>query len=127
VGNLTPRDTRRLRAAGVLVVLGLGVFGAGVAFANVHAGNSRAFVRAGYCSVSGNTSETGAPLQPGTFLDLVVGAPSVDGHYAGAVPATFVEGVGLSCGTPPAGYVRDGFVDGGGHPGGIYPYYAKAS
>lgn len=126
-GNVPPRDARRLRAAGVLVALGVGAFAVGVTFANVHTGNSAAFVRAGYCSVPGDTDETGAPLQPGTFLDLTVGAPSVDGHYTGAVPANFVEGAGLSCGTPPDGYVRDGLVDGGGRPGGVYPYYAKAS
>lgn len=127
IGSVRPRDPRRLCAAGVLVAVGVAVFAVGVAFANVHAGNSAAFVRAGYCSVPGDTDETGALLQPGTFLDLTVGAPSVDGHYAGAVPATFVQGAGLSCGNPPGGYVREGFVDGGGHKGGIYPYYAKAS
>ncbi len=121
----SPGDARRLWAAGVLVVVGLGVFSAAVALANVSAGNSAGFVRAGYCSVAGNT-ENGASLAPGTFLDLTVGTPAVDGHYAGAVPANFVAGVGLTCGGPPAGYARDGFVDGGGHPGGIYPYYAKA-
>lgn len=109
-------------------MVGLAVFAAGVRFANAHAGNSAAFVRAGYCSAPGDTDETGAPLQPGTFLDLTVGAPAVDGHYTGAVPANFVAGVGLTCSAPPAGYVRDGFADGGGTPGsGIYPYYAKAS
>ena len=59
-------------------------------------------------------------------LDLIVGAPSVDGHYAGAGPASFIEGVGLTCSAPPSGYVRDGFADTSGRPGGVYPYYAKA-
>jgi hypothetical protein len=114
-------------AAGALVVIGLTVFAAAAAFANVHAGNSAGFVRAGYCSVSGDTAEDGTPLQPGTFLDLTVGAPSVDGHYAGAVPANFVAGVGLTCSAPPVGYVRRGFADGGGRPGGgMYPYYVEA-
>jgi hypothetical protein len=103
------------------------MFATAVAFANVRAGNSAAFVRAGYCSVSGNSAQDGTPLQPGTFLDLTVGAPAVDGHYAGALPASFVAGVGLTCGGPPAGYVQDGFVDGSGQRGGNYPYYAKAN
>lgn len=102
------------------------MFATAVALANVQAGNSGAFVRAGYCSVPGNTADDGSPLPPGTFLDLTLGAPALDGHYAGASPANFVAGVGLGCSGPPAGYVREGFVDAGGHPGGIYPYYAKA-
>jgi len=118
----------RLWAAGALVVAGLLTFAAAVAFANVSAGNSSAFVRAGYCSVAGDTAQDGTPIQPGTFLDLTVGAPSVDGHYAGAVPANFVAGVGLTCAGPPPGYVRDGFADGAGRRGfGMYPYYAEAS
>lgn len=117
---------KRWYAVGLLVVAGLATFVAGVAFANVQAGNSGAFVRAGYCSVAGDTDDNGAPLQPGTFLDLTLGAPSVDGHYTGATPADFIEGVGLACSVP-GGYVRDGFADGGGQPGsGMYPYYAKA-
>jgi hypothetical protein len=112
----------------VLVVGGLALFVAAFAFANRHAGNSAAFVRAGYCSAPGDTAGDGSPLQPGTFLDLTVGAPAVDGHYVGAVPANFVAGVGLTCESPPAGYVRAGVADGGGRQGaGIYPYYAKGN
>ena len=124
--GLSAADRRRLVVAGVLVAAGLAAFAAAVTFANVAAGNSAAFVRAGYCSVPGNT-ENGAPLPQGTFLDLTVGAPSVDGHYFGAVPANFVAGVGLTCGPPPPGYVPDGLVDVSGNPGGMYPYYVKAN
>ncbi|HVW90949.1 MAG TPA: hypothetical protein VHC01_15940 [Gaiellaceae bacterium] len=114
--------------AGGLILAGIATFTTTVLLGNVHAGNSAAFVRAGYCSVAGDTGDDGTPLQPGTFLDLTLGAPAVDGHYAGAVPANFVAGVGLTCSTPPSGDARRGFADGGGHPGaGIYPYYAPAS
>jgi hypothetical protein len=121
------RYGNRLWAAGALTVAGLAVFATAVAVENVGAGNSAAFVRAGYCSVPGDTADDGTPLPPGTFLNLTVGAPALDGHYAGAVPANYVAGIGLTCGGPPGGYVRDGFVDGGGRPGGIYPYYDKAT
>jgi hypothetical protein len=118
----------RWYAVGALVVVGLAVFAAGVAFANAPVGNSAAFVRAAYCSVAGDTNEDGTPLQPGTFLDLTIGAPAVDGHYAGAVFANFIAGVGLTCSAPPGGYVRQGFADGGGVPAsGPYPYYVKAA
>jgi hypothetical protein len=111
----------------VLVVAGLSVFLVTVWLDNVHPGGSRQFARAGYCSVAGDTGVDGSPLAPGTFLDLVVGEPAKDGHYTGAVPANFVQGVGLTCGSPPAGYVRRGFAADAEHIGtGIYPYYAPA-
>jgi hypothetical protein len=118
--------TARWYAIGSLILVGGVTFAAGVAYANVHAGDSLAFVRAAYCSVPGNTDDNGTPIAPGTFLDLIVGTPSVVAHYAGAVPANFFEGIGLTCSAPPAGYVRDGDADGAGRVGdGVYPYYAK--
>ena len=47
-----------------------------------------------------------------------------NGHYAGAAPANFVQGVGLTCSAPPPGYIRDGFAGDEHHvmPG-IHPYY----
>ena len=110
-----------------LVLARLSVFLVAVSFDDVSVGGAAQFARAGYCSVPGNTSEAGAPLQPSTFLDLVVGEPEKDAHYAGATPAAYVEGLGLTCSPPPAGYVRHGFASGAGQVGtGIYPYYAPA-
>lgn len=91
--------------------------------------------RVAYCSVPGNTWADGTPITPGTFLNLLVGQPATDKHYTGAVPAWYVEGVGLTCTLTPtqaalaaASTLRAG---GGGDleapiPGvpdyGIYPY-----
>ncbi len=37
-------------------------------------------------------------------------------------PANFISGTGLTCSTPPAGYIRHGYADPSlGVPGGIYP------
>ena len=110
-----------------LVSVGLGLFLLAVLLDDVHVGASEQFARAGYCSVAGNTTATGAPLQPGTFLDLLVGEPSRDGHYTGATLAIFIKGVGLTCGSPPAGYVRHGVAADDQHVGtGLYPYYIPA-
>jgi hypothetical protein len=85
----------------------------------------------GYCSVTGNTTPAGLPIVPGTFLNLVLGQPLVDAHYAGATPALYVEGVGITCDPPPVGFSFDGAarVDGlgltGPGDGHIYPYYTK--
>ena len=108
-----------------LVLAGMSAFVLAVALADVHATGSGQFARAAYCSVSGNTAVDGSPLQPGTFLDLVVGSPNTNGHYAGATPANFVDGIGLTCDNPPAGYVRVGLATAAQHVAtGIYPYYA---
>ena len=59
--------------------------------------------REAYCSVAGNTNPfTGAPIAPGTFLDLLAGQPNTDKHYTGDVPAWYVQGVGLTCSLTPA-------------------------
>jgi hypothetical protein len=59
--------------------------------------------REAYCSVAGNTNPfTGAPIAPGTFLDLLAGQAASDKHYTGAVPAWWVQGVGLTCSLTPA-------------------------
>lgn len=43
-------------------------------------------------------------------------------------PANFIEGTGLTCSPPPAGYVRKGFADRSlGVPAGTYPYYAPGA
>lgn len=111
----------------MLVLAGVSVFLVAVSSTQVHVGRSQQFSRAGYCSVEGNTAVDGSPLQPGTFLNLVVGEPARDGHYTGATPANFIKGIGLTCGGPPAGYVRNGFAADAAHIGsGIYPYYAPA-
>jgi hypothetical protein len=47
------------------------------------------------------------------------------GANAGATQAIFVEGVGLTCGSPPPGYTHHGYADPSlGVPAGIYPYYS---
>jgi len=111
-----------------LVVVGLAIFVLAVSLDNVHAGGAGQFARAGYCSVAGDTAVDGSALAPGTFLDLLIGEPAQNGHYTGAVPANFVQGLGLTCNGPPAGYVRRGFAADAKHIGsGIYPYYVPAS
>ena len=82
--------------------------------------------RGGYCSVAGNTYPDGKPIAPGTFLDLQLGQPATDPHYTGATPANYIQGKGLTCDPPPAGYVRDGFAGSPDVPSGIYPYFRKA-
>ena len=107
-----------------LVGAGLLVFGFGVSRTSVSINSAGQFARAGYCSVPGNLSVDGAPLQPGTFLNLIVGEPESNGPYEGAAPANFVQGVGLTCSPPPAGYVRDGFAGAENQvAAGIYPFY----
>jgi hypothetical protein len=60
----------------------------------------------------------------GTFLELSPNQPATDPRYAGAVPANFVDGLGITCASPPAGYVQDGLAPASlGVPPGIYPYY----
>ena len=85
-------------------------------------------VRAIYCSVAGNTVN-GAPIPPGTALNLTLGQPKIDPHYKGATPAFFVEGIGATCDSPPAGYTFHGYVDGAGVAHGlenaIYPFYEQ--
>jgi hypothetical protein len=86
-----------------------------------------ASARLGYCSVAGNTSPvTGAAFPPGTFLELQAGQPASDPHYAGAVPADYLEGIGTTCGMR-HGYTATGLTVGYrglGDPG-PYPYYRK--
>jgi hypothetical protein len=65
--------------------------------------------RVGYCAAAGNTNaSTGAPIPPGTFLNLEQGQPATDSHYTGATPAVYVMGQGLTCGPVPAGYAARG-------------------
>ena len=59
--------------------------------------------RQAYCSVAGNSNPfSGTPIAPGTFLDLLAGQAKTDSHYTGAVPAWYVQGVGLTCSLTPA-------------------------
>jgi hypothetical protein len=84
---------------------------------------------AGYCSVAGNMNGvTGAAIKPGTFLDLVYGQPATDPNYKGATPAIFVQGVGITCDNPPAGYVLSGLAGAAqGTIDGFYPYWKSPS
>ena len=53
--------------------------------------------RAGYCL-------------NGAFENLAYGQPSSDPRWANAVPAIFVQGLGLTCNPPPAGWTQHGFA-----------------
>ena len=81
---------------------------------------------AGYCSVAGNTNPfSGAAIPPGTFLYLFYNQPETDSHYSGATPALYIEGKGITCDPPPAGYTQQGYAGNAQHvPDGLYPYYA---
>jgi hypothetical protein len=81
--------------------------------------------RGGYCSVAGNTFPDGTTIPPGTFLNLEIGQPDTDPFYAGAYPANYIEGIGLTCDPPPAGYVQDGLFPGPFPQGNLYPYWRK--
>lgn len=82
--------------------------------------------RGAYCSVAGNTSDAGLTLFPGTFLNLDDGQANSDPHYAGAKPANFIEGTGLTCAAPPAGYSQHGYATADMNvDAGIYPYYSS--
>ncbi len=82
-------------------------------------------VRALYVAVEGNTDPfTGKPIKPGTMLDLLLGQPLTDPHYTNAQPAIYVEGVGLTAGPPPPGYVQHGLAGNDQHVAGdLYPYF----
>ena len=83
--------------------------------------------RAAYCAADGNTGADGAKLTAGSFLNLRVGQPAKDPSYAGATLARFVEGKGLTCDTPPAGYVQKGLAGDAQHvPDGLYAYFTAA-
>jgi hypothetical protein len=84
--------------------------------------------RGAYCSVAGNSNPfSGAAITPGTFLNLEAGQADTDSHFAGATPAIFVKGTGLTCDPPPAGYIRSGFADDRvDMAGGLYPLWMPA-
>ncbi len=90
-------------------------------------GSGNAGSRVGYCAAAGNTNPfTGAPIAPGTFLDLLQDQPATDGHYTGATPAIFVQGIGITCDVPPAGDTKQGKAPPSlGVPTGFYDYWAK--
>lgn len=81
--------------------------------------------RGGYCTVVGNKDPySGAALAPGTFVNLVQAQVTSDPSYAGVVPAIYVEGKGLTCDAPPAGYTQHGLAGDDQKVGsGLYPYY----
>jgi hypothetical protein len=50
-----------------------------------------------------------------------------DPSYAGVVPAIYVDGKGLTCDAPPAGYTQHGLAGDDQQVGsGLYPYYTAA-
>jgi len=84
--------------------------------------------RLGYCSVASNTNAlTGEALVSGTFLNLMAGQPESDAHYTGAMRASYLEGLGISCDVP-TGFTATGTTVGYGGAGdpGTYPFYKKA-
>ncbi len=101
--------------------------GTGVASASV----PRPADRFGYCSSLGDTWQDGTPIMPGTFLNLLLGQPDTDKHYTGAVPAFYVEGVGITCSLTPqqAALAASSTKKAGGGgdvtPVGFYPYIAE--
>ena len=127
--DATPDTGRRDRRLWIpvlaLVAGGVLAFAFAVSLAHVEVSGADAFSRAGYCSVAGNTRPDGSELPPGTFLDLVFGEPGRDARVAGAAPANFIRGAGLTCAGPPPGFVRRGFASSADNVrAGIYPYYA---
>lgn len=83
--------------------------------------------REGYCSAAGDTFPNGTPIAAGTFLDLVAGQVDTDSHYLGAVPANYLQGVGITCDLPPGYTATNTFVgSGGAGTPGPYPYYVKS-
>jgi len=67
------------------------------------------------------------PIARGTFLNLRTDQPARDAHYTGATLARFVEGKGLTCDAPPAGFVQSGLAGDAQHvPEGLYAYYKSA-
>lgn len=61
----------------------------------------------------------------GVFTMLLYGEPASDPAYRGATAARFVDGKGLTCDAPPAGFRRRRFAGEAEHvPAGFYPYYA---
>lgn len=85
--------------------------------------------RGGYCTVVGNTNPyTGAALTPGTFVNLAQEQVTTDPSYAGVVPAIYVEGKGLTCDAPPAGYTQHGLAGDAQKVGsGLYPYFTPGT
>jgi hypothetical protein len=55
-----------------------------------------------YCAASGNTDANGNPLGVGQTLNLKLGEPVTNPHYAGATLGFWVEGIGLTCQLTPA-------------------------
>jgi hypothetical protein len=83
--------------------------------------------RGGYCSAPGNTNPmTGKVFAPGSFLDLTEGQADSDPHYKGAMPANYLEGVGITCDTR-SGFTKTGQKVGYGGLGdpGSYDYFKK--
>jgi hypothetical protein len=82
--------------------------------------------RAGYCAAAGNLGDAGLPVPAGTFLNLEYGQPDNDARYAGAVPAIYVAGSGITCDPPPPGYLRIGYASESlGVPADTYAEYAR--
>lgn len=81
--------------------------------------------RAGYCAAAGNTFPDGSSIAVGTFLNLLFGQPNTDPHYKGATIANYIEGKGLTCDPPPAGFIRDGFAHSVDVPPDLYPFWKK--
>ena len=102
-------DLRNIMLNGILYLPGVD--------APVTAGSSPSHT--GYCMPIGQERYRAGDGTFGRFVDLFDGQPNFDPLYAGAKPAYFLQGKGISCEVP-AGYVpTTQTVDG------RYPFYAK--
>jgi subtilisin-like proprotein convertase family protein len=82
---------------------------------HINSGHAAQLTRIGYCTTTG------------TFVNLVLGQPTNDPKYAGAVPANYLQGKGITCDST-AGYTATGTFAGPLGPGnGPYPYFTKNS
>ena len=81
----------------------------------------------GVAGVSHNPPARLAYCLDGRFLDLEAGQPEKNPAYAGATPAHYLAGIGVTCDTL-TGYTAAGYaVDGDGNRGGSYPFYVKST
>jgi hypothetical protein len=109
-GSMQQRSCRTSLRSRLLALVATGVValvGAGSAVA----ADDAPLPRVGYCM--------------GTkFVNLALGQPGVDPMYEGAVLARYVEGKGITCNAPPAGWVAFTTApDEFGVPGRLYTYW----
>ena len=63
-------------------------------------------------------------------VDLAGGQPGSDPHFSGATPADYIQGEGITCDQPPAGWTQQGWAGYAGRtvgPGAVYQFFAPAT